>query len=257
MRALYFVGAVFAATVSAAAQSFSTYGGFSSTSNPNGSWSAGWVLTPGGAWTLFDEPFQVTPAMPGWRGQNAPVGGPYVAINPTDQTQAVPGTTIEVPPTSAWCKPGASGEIALFRFTVPRNGTYSVSGVFQRIEPGNTNPTTGYILINGSPHLGFPLSADGFPLIADPVPIQLRAGDLVDYGAGPGSSAPAAAVLVNGNVSGFGGCPADWNHSGGVDSQDFFDFLTDFFAGNADFNNNGTTDSQDFFDFLADFFAGC
>jgi len=52
-------------------------------------------------------------------------------------------------------------------------------------------------------------------------------------------------------------CPTDWNAMDGINSQDFFDFLSDFFAGTADFNFDGFVNSQDFFDFLTSFFGGC
>jgi len=57
----------------------------------------------------------------------------------------------------------------------------------------------------------------------------------------------------------FLSCTADYNHSGAINSADFFDFVIDFFSASprADFNHSGAIDSQDFFDFLAAFFAGC
>lgn len=54
-------------------------------------------------------------------------------------------------------------------------------------------------------------------------------------------------------------CRADFNRSGAVDSQDFFDFLGALFASTAeaDFNFDSFVNSQDFFDFIAIFFGEC
>jgi hypothetical protein len=56
-------------------------------------------------------------------------------------------------------------------------------------------------------------------------------------------------------------CKADYNKAAGVNVQDIFDFLADWFAGTpfADFDNNGggSPSVQSIFDYLSAWFGGC
>ncbi|MBC7771927.1 MAG: hypothetical protein H7210_05490, partial [Pyrinomonadaceae bacterium] len=63
---------------------------------------------------------------------------------------------------------------------------------------------------------------------------------------------PSRVVMLTGNVV-LPACACDWDENGTLTSQDFFNFIGDFFAENADYNNSGKTTSQDFFDFLVCF----
>jgi probable HAF family extracellular repeat protein len=77
-------------------------------------------------------------------------------------------------------------------------------------------------------------------------------GDIV--GRGYRDGIPLAFILEPAST-----CAADINLDGVVNSQDFFDYLQEFFVGAApgDFNADTILNSQDFFDFLTAFFAGC
>ncbi|MBC7772837.1 MAG: hypothetical protein H7210_10110 [Pyrinomonadaceae bacterium] len=49
-------------------------------------------------------------------------------------------------------------------------------------------------------------------------------------------------------------CRCDWNQDDHVNSQDFFDFMADFFSGGGDYIPDGVHNTQDVFDFLTCFF---
>lgn len=56
--------------------------------------------------------------------------------------------------------------------------------------------------------------------------------------------------IDNRTASGAWAGQADWTLDGVINTNDFFEFLADFFAGNADFTLDGVTNSQDVFDYI-------
>jgi hypothetical protein len=115
---------------------------------------------------------------------------------------------------------------------------------------------------------------DMFDTNPDPLVTNLQRVTLVGFVAGGGGGDGLSSSLNDaGEVAlcaGFAdgtygvyvakiGCVGDFNHSGGVSTQDIFDFLNAWFAAdpNADVNGADSLTVQDIFDFLNAWFLGC
>ena len=111
-----------------------------------------------------------------------------------------------------------------------------------------------YAALNLSDFGGVVFSSDALPSTIDLADFQ-SASFILDINIGPAYSRSVSSVESLERV--VIPCRCDWDFSGGLNSQDFFTFLNDFFAEQGDFNGDGVTNSADFFDFLTCFFDPC
>ncbi len=181
----------------------------------------------------FIDQFPIGGSVPGGPKGAVPKGLAYIPDSP-----ALP---------SAIRRPGGV-VLVCFDSSFPALQAFSVDGEVLATE---------LLTIDGTPSGATILNVDGCP---DGLQLESLAGDPKTgrlFLSNQGSLAECDYLYV---LTPAGGrCPADFNADGAVNSQDFFDFLTAFFAQTpaADFNTDGAINSQDFFDFLNAFFAPC
>jgi hypothetical protein len=133
--ALFLVAALARAATLAAALDFS------STLNPNGSWSYGSTPTLGGTFTLLAA--GTCGPLAGWQGGGSATGSPpfiYGGVGTCGGGTLTSGLLD--------LHPGMSGAYADVRFTNSAAGVFAISGIFEGIDPTPTS-TDVHVLLNG------------------------------------------------------------------------------------------------------------
>jgi hypothetical protein len=167
----------------------------------------------------------------------------------------------------AGCGSAATNPDIWYRFVAPFTGRLTVDTCGSRDNAGSgTGPDTVASIHTGCPgEIGNQLACNddasepGCNALDSSVSAILTAGQNVRVRVSHFGSSEARVRNGVVRVHATFACVADFNHNGVVNSQDFFDFLSAFFAGqlSADVNLDTFINSQDFFDFLTAFFAGC
>lgn len=260
IRAIVAASCVVVCCARAGAQAWDNVADFSFADNPNGAWTFGKSPTRPTVGVTF-SPFSWSYSQgDGGLWFWIPVHGfsPVVAQNVTDAAIALGDNTV-CPARTQFCQPGSAGQNAVIRWTAPASATIDADVQFGGvvIDPDATS-TDVAVLHNGVVLFSADLSGVGAGASAWRR-IVVAAGDWVDFCVGSGSDGSASndstAVRITINVV----CPADFDGSGFVDTDDFTAFTVAFEAGtdDADFDGSGFVDTDDFTAFVIAFEGGC
>jgi len=247
------------------AQSWSTIANFSPTANPSGVWSYGTRSTPTGIpMSLYDLPFNVTSHLQGWTGSQFPAAGPMLGANMTVVPQSIPGTNTVVPPCTTWATPAAD-RYSFFRFTAPNVAQYSVSALFQRIDPDSPGPANAVVSVAAAIVYNQAVPANGDLASFLGGPYLLNAGQFIDIMIGPGAGGGGATRAEAFIDQGPPRCEANCDGSTTppfLNVNDFICFQGKFAARDPDANCVHATQPplftvHDFVCFQSRFAAGC
>ena len=165
---------------------------FSSSKNPNGQWSYGWISpAPDAQFQAFDKPEQYTNVPPlFYDAANANLrywtaGTPYslfVAANIGSTPLVFRGVPWQG--NSVWQHPGRNGEMAVSRWIAPKSGTFKINAAFSLLENGSVDVR---ILKNGLPLFSDYLSSSKMATSNSTMGnVDIAAGDKLDFVVGYG-----------------------------------------------------------------------
>lgn len=161
---------------------------FNATSNPSGAWTYGYSATLGGTFVSFTEAGSAS-GIDYWTNVAgaATDATPGVLHNP-GPTPIQSGTT-QLPADGVSLHPGAAGEYAIARFTVPSDGLYDFVVNFSSSDTAGATVDV-HALLNDVPMFGAGINTAGGGMVqafSPAAPLSLAAGDVIDFAVGFGN----------------------------------------------------------------------
>ena len=190
LNKLLSVAAILLAASSASAATWNAADDFSTTANPNGPWSYGYLTDLSDSGTFTTLPARSSGSLEGWRNPDLTESGfPLVAQNTGVVNLGF--SDVILAPGALLLHPGRDlGPYVAIRWTAPTAGTFDIAGAFSTLDATGTAVTSTDVSVrrNGSAESSGSLTGSSLTELASfNLSLSLAAGDLIDFAVSPGS----------------------------------------------------------------------
>jgi len=174
----------------APAQTYDAVKDFSIESNPNGTWSYGYLNSWGSSFNLFTARSTGGDCVPneGTWSKVPDCSTPSPALAHNDTGKPICGTTWCNPPIYVATTPGPNCELTVVRWTAPSSGSFVTHVQFIGEDSVFPTSTFVYVLLNSKRLLlQAPINSYELPLSFEPEALGISAGDTIDLIVGCGA----------------------------------------------------------------------